>query len=464
MTTQSSELDAALTSFFDEVRQRPDDFASLADRDAAETMAQLPSARRVREVAPAAAVANRYLVDEHDHQAGGKPPIITAGRELSGPMLHRLGLAGLLRSDTPIDTPVLAAQTVAYLAGPAIPLRRYLVLNVDWELAEPLTLAGWRLWRPSQQDWKALRPVPLAADFAAKPSIDPMLEFGRHLVLSAEDPDAQPVHNRVILWGLFPSRVQESPAWAPLLCLNLAQDTPVMPVAEYLVEPGRSVATYQESIPTTFVGDEGEYEIPLLGPLSVDEDQTGWLTSFLPALSGKLDEWTAGTVVTKASKRLQPVAGRFLDTCAKIAYDAEVNFGEDPSEVAFNYVVALERLVSAKEDRSDLKRRTAQRTAVLVGRDDAERLEIYNRVDTAYKVRSAVAHGSEVKEAQLKPTLTHLRAIVRRALVRTIVLGPQLDPDTVFDEALLSTQVRRERIKKPVAAFLEPLTSDPHTA
>jgi hypothetical protein len=34
----------------------------------------------------------------------------------------------------------------------------------------------------------------------------------------------------------------------------------------------------------------------------------------------------------------------------------------------------------------------------------------------------------------------------------------------VFDEALLSTQVRRERIKKPVAAFLDPLTSDPYTA
>jgi hypothetical protein len=34
----------------------------------------------------------------------------------------------------------------------------------------------------------------------------------------------------------------------------------------------------------------------------------------------------------------------------------------------------------------------------------------------------------------------------------------------VFDEAPLSTQVRRERIKKPVAAFLEPLTSDPSTS
>jgi hypothetical protein len=71
--------------------------------------------------------------------------------ELSGPALHRLGLAGLLHSGAPIDTPVLAPQTAAYLTGPAIPLHRYLVLNVDWDLAEPLTLAGWRLWRPSQQ-------------------------------------------------------------------------------------------------------------------------------------------------------------------------------------------------------------------------------------------------------------------------------------------------------------------------
>ncbi|ONI91382.1 hypothetical protein ALI22I_08375 [Saccharothrix sp. ALI-22-I] len=76
-------------------------------------------------------------------------------------------------------------------------------------------------------------------------------------------------------------------------------------------------------------------------------------------------------------------------------------------------------------------------------------------------MRSAVAHGSEVKEDQLKPAITHLRAIVRRALIRTIVLGPHLDPDTVFDEALLSTQVRKKRINDPIAAFLESLKSGP---
>ncbi|ONI91383.1 hypothetical protein ALI22I_08380 [Saccharothrix sp. ALI-22-I] len=379
MTNLPSELDAALASFFDEVRQRSDDFVGLADRDAAETMAELSSARQVREVALATAIANRYMVDEDDRRAGGSAPITTAGRELSGPVLHRLGLAGLLRSGAPIDTPVLVAQTAVYLAGPGVPLHRYLVLNVDWDLAEPLMLAGWRLWRPSKQDWNALRPVPLAADFAAKPSFDPVLEFGQHLVLSAEDPGAEPVDNR-IFWRLFQPRVQQSPAWAPLLCLNLAQDTHVMPVAEYLIEPARSVATYQESIPTTFLGPEGDYEVPQLGPLHVDEDQAVWLAGFLSALSCKLEEWTAAAGMTRPSKRLRPVAGRFLDTCAKIAFDAEVNFGEDPGEVAFNYVVALERLVSANDDRGDLKRRTAQRTAVLIGRHNAERLAIYHRV------------------------------------------------------------------------------------
>lgn len=93
----------------------------------------------------------------------------------------------------------------------------------------------------------------------------------------------------------------------------------------------------------------------MLGPLYVDEDKASWLIGFLLTLSGKLEEWTAGTAPPKASKRLQPIAGRFLDTCAKIAYDAEVDFGEDSGEVAFNYVVTLERLVSANDDRGDLK-------------------------------------------------------------------------------------------------------------
>jgi hypothetical protein len=81
--------------FFNDVRQRSADFAGLADRDAAETMAELLSARRVREVAHAAAVANRYLVDEDHWQASGKAPITAAGRGLSGSVLHQLGLAGL---------------------------------------------------------------------------------------------------------------------------------------------------------------------------------------------------------------------------------------------------------------------------------------------------------------------------------------------------------------------------------
>ncbi|CRK57076.1 hypothetical protein [Alloactinosynnema sp. L-07] len=456
MTNPPSDLDAALVSFFDDVRRRPDDFVGLAERDAAEAMAELPTADRVREVALSTAVANRYLVDRR--RAASTQ--VAAGRELSGPVLHRLGLAGLLRSGEPVDATVLAAQTAAYLSGPAIPLHRHLVLNVDWDLAEPLTLAGWRLWRPSEQDWDAMRPVPLAADFAAKPSFDPMLAFGEHLVLSAEDPDAEPARHRVP-FRLFRRPVQESPAWAPLLCLNLARDTPVMPVAEYLVEPGRAVTAYYESIPTNLLGPDGDYEVPLLGPLRVEDDQAGWLTGFLSALSGRLDVWTASEPMPKTGKRLRPIAGRFLDTCAKVAFDAVVSIGQDPAEVAFNYVVALERLVSANGDQGDLKRRTAQRTAVLVGRDDAERLAIYSHVDTAYKVRNAVAHGSEAKEKQLTATITHLRAIVRRALIRTIVLGPHLDPDTVFDEALLSTQVRHERIEQEVAAFLEPLTSRP---
>ncbi|UOX90404.1 HEPN domain-containing protein [Amycolatopsis sp. FBCC-B4732] len=463
MTEPPSELETALISFFEEVRQRSGDFVSLADRDAAEAMWALPGAGRVREIALTTAIANRYLTDEDGRRAGGSDPIAAAGRELSGPALHRLGLAGLLRSDEPVDMPVLAAQTAAYLAGPVITLQRHLVLNVDWNLAAPLNLVGWRLWRPNQADWNELRPVPLAAGFAAKPAFDPILDFGEHLVLSAEDPDAQPADNR-IFWRLFQPRGQQSPAWASLLCLNLAHDTPVVPVADYLVEPGRSVVTYQESIPVNYLGPEGDYEVPLLGPLAVDEDEAGWLPRFLSGLSCKLDEWIAAMATVKASKRLPPIATRFLETCDKIAYDTEVNIGVDASEVIFDYVVALERLVSASEDRNDLKRRTAQRTAVLVGRHDTERLEIYNHVDAAYKVRSAVAHGSEVKESQLHPAVNHLRPIVRRALVRTIILGPHLNPDVVFDEALLSTQVRRQRIEEPVAKFLEPLKPDPESS
>jgi hypothetical protein len=178
-------------------------------------------------------------------------------------MLHRLGIAGLLRSGHSFDEQALVSQIAGYLAGPPESLWRYFVLDLDWGLPEPMEIAGWRLHQPTESEWKGLRPVPAAADYAGEDVWDPLLRFGDHLVLSAQDEAAKAMAGHRIFW--FP-RMEDSleDAWLPLLLLNLWNDDPVTPVAEYLVEVRRVVDRVYASIPSRLVGEEGEYEVPQL--------------------------------------------------------------------------------------------------------------------------------------------------------------------------------------------------------
>ena len=451
-------LESILAAFVADVRSRSSKFVGLADRDAAELMARLPLADEVRATAAAAALGNGYLVEELQSDVGLadlRDDRDHAGRRFDARTLHRLGLIGLLRSGQDIDTGLLIGQLAGYLSGPFVPLYRHIVLDVDWELAEPIGLPGWRLWRPNAEDWAQMRPVPLAADFAANDAFDPMLGFGRHLVLSAVDGEAQPVDGKM-LWLFNMEPETRSRAWMALLALNLWYDTPVYPVAEYLVEPGRAVTAHYGSIPTTYLGPDGEVEVPQLGPLIVDGNHSQVLTARLKDISTNLERWTH-TADKKAQNkltRLKQVALRFLNTCAKVSFDSEVFGTTDRLQVAVDYVATLERLVSGDGEQSnDLARRTAQRVAVLVGRDDNERLQINDAVHLAYKVRSRIVHGDDPNLEQLATALDNMRAIVRRAISRAVILGPSEDLNELCDQALLSGSVRRERINQAISTF-----------
>ncbi|MCA1607693.1 MAG: hypothetical protein LC775_20015 [Acidobacteria bacterium] len=285
-----------------------------------------------------------------------------------------------------------------------------------------------------------------------------MLSFGEHLALSAPDEQAEPAQGHRI-W-LFPRKGKSlSLAWEPLLLLNLWHDNPVTAVAEYLVEPRRSVDRMYSAIPSMYLGPEGDDEIPQLGPLSIDNAQSPQLTRFLDELSARLQRWKTAPrannkTLTKEHDRLRRSAVRFLETGDKVGFDCDVTFPQDEPQVVLNYVSALENLLSVdNEDTIDLRRRAAQRAAILLGRDDAQRKVIYERVYSAYGVRNKIAHGDEPHSGKLADAAGQLRPLLRRALISAIVLGSQRKLSELCDEALLSHTVLHEQLQTPLERF-----------
>ena len=85
------------------------------------------------------------------------------------------------------------------------------------------------------------------------------------------------------------------------------------------------------------------------------------------------------------------------------------------------YCTALEALFATST--SELAHQLAERTAVLLGSNSAERHNVYSSTKTAYGYRSKILHGAAIKESKLSELADAVRAcdeLLRRSLVLAI--------------------------------------------
>ena len=88
-----------------------------------------------------------------------------------------------------------------------------------------------------------------------------------------------------------------------------------------------------------------------------------------------------------------------------------------PSKIA-SYISVLETLFAVNGENTY---KTAERAAIFIGKDLEERYNIYNKVSTAYKVRSSYVHGSNIKES-LNKTLETISSDID-GIVRLIIVS-----------------------------------------
>jgi hypothetical protein len=449
-------LTEVLHRFVAEVRARAGEFAGLSDHEAAVEAVRWPIIQEVNEAAIVAAERADYI-----HRSSARTRPDRWGRSLDRASLQGTGLIGLLRSDSDFAAHQLVTELIGYLAGPRIPIQRHVVLDAEIYLDGSMEIAGWRLWQPTGADLDAVRPIPTAAGHASPQGWEQLLYQESCWMLTRDDIGAEPRRS-----ALFPGHLLDElwdpdssiSAWQPLLLLNLYSLDPVNIASEYEVEPGRFLERVRgNGLTSTPVGKDDEYEVVLHGPFSMTEEQGPQLQRFLSVMSERLATWGPGDTTSSlprkgAMRKLQGSAERFLSLNPWLGYSGDVTFAKRRAEVIFWYIATLERLVTTEDpERTDLTRRVAQRTAVLIGRDDVDRLRTEQLVRNGYKVRSTLAHGDTPSQEGLDDLAKNLRAIARRVFARCIILGPALNIAQTCDQALLSAQRRQLEIETPIA-------------
>jgi hypothetical protein len=418
--------------------------------------------RRINDNVTATARAHGYLhmIDADDPP---DPDLETWGRRLNRHQLRTLGVVGLIAD---LHEPVIPEQVVAdlaeYLAGPAVGGERMYVIDAGMPLNAPHEIAGWILARIDHGDLDALTPLPSAHRYADNPW-DDALRNGGCVVLRRADPELEPRVSTLLPAELGTDLTETEvmlAAWAPLLLINLAAYDRVIVSAEYQIEPGRVV----DRIRGTGLGlvDNGNGEVmweePAWGPYRPTREELTVMLQTVAALEPYLQafqSWTHLTVkqgrdrLQKIEGRLRRSAHRLLALSTHLGVNGDVTRPRDRPEVTFWLISALEHLLVPDSGDGDLARRVAQRTAVLIGDGDADRVMIYQDVKTAYSIRSAVVHGSALKAQQTECLLElprRLYGYLREVFRALVILGPQFSISDDCDEALLSQSVAQQRI------------------
>lgn len=414
--------------------------------DLADQLANQPEFAAAVRAADRAALANGYGIQK---PAAAKVHNRNAGRALTAKALVATGVAGWLAADPTertATTDEVAAALAGYLAGPPIATWRY--IGIDADIARPfvpLEIAGWELVVVDESHLEALLPLPPTARYAPHYPFDPPRWSGTAFLRQR-----QPAGRVMTGFGIyFPDAFPERAATLPMLILSCWDPEEVITVwSDHDIEPGRHIGTRLDRVWfDTFGDDDEQFELPFRTSLGIRPPDEPRFRRHCAELAALLpDESTAA----KDARRLRLAANRFLAAGEHAVGTAiPTDEGRRPDAV-FNYVAALEGLVTG--DRSDgaLARIVAQRSAVLAATDDADRSRVYDLVGDAYSARSKWAHGDE---PGMLPNIPELRGVVQEVFNAWLAVWPRFGNAKQFgdacDHAIVSSTAR--------TAFLEPI-------
>jgi hypothetical protein len=261
----------------------------------------------------------------------------------------------------------------------------------------------------------------------------------------------------------------------PLLALNLFIDHDVRAHYGYFLdagrqalqpiggeEPIRSSATFPSY---TFSPAEGDH-----WDVDRSPSEPFWRHWF-PILSQEiatavsLATDTYGSALASLTSKHRKTLVRAADQYLTVTYramkdDAKTPTAMETADATFRYVASIEAALTG-DDHGDLTRKVAQRAAILIGRNDEDRLDVYGQIRAAYAARSAYVHGSRPKSVDLHK----LETLTRRVLVHWPFVASKYrvnELPEVLDRALLSRAALNEGVRRHIESVEIDLNCNPY--
>lgn len=415
----------------------------------AQWLAETAEFEAVRAWGAGQAARNEYLP-----RGGGAPEF---GRLLNDETLVRTGVAAWLQSAPENDALVsVAIELAGFLAGPAVPVWRYLGLDANVEVrGGPVALAEWELVVPGETELRSLLPVPTASTFAPREVLPPE-SWDQMAFLRRRDPELKASAGLRFHWPpTYPERV----AWLPILVLCCWDHDVVTAWCEYVVEPARRVDRVFESVSNDIrVWDDIEVELPFRSSVGINPGNEAAFRRHCAAL---IDRFQCGATDQKRTNILRNAAFRYL-AAGEHAFAHPVPL--DPErlpDAVVNLVAAMEGLAMTDGGRESIARTVAQRVAVLVGDTDDQRRSIWETVKKAYGARSDWAHGTDVKDSRA-PDVGELRRLVGRLFMAWVAVTAEVSPKQLAAEcdAALLSDAHRERLREPILRMQTLIAAD----
>lgn len=358
------------------------------------------------------------------------------------------GVAGLITSHEDADLAAVAEQLWHYATRTTTAHWEAVALAVD-ELPDGLVIGGWSTWNPDVGDLTAFAPVPAAAHHLRHDPW-PVDAVTQHALLRRHAGDTEGRGLHLVFRG---RRFELAAVW-PLGVLNMYSRHVVRGVAlfdiwhhDYVTRWGDGVVGEYE--PWDPNDPDGDWRLRLYtGRFDVTDDPDRF-RRFCEAVDARRRALAGLRNADKLIARLDRAIRHFVLGNAYSADDgtAETDTQED---VILRYVISLEALLSP-DNRQEISRSVAQRTALLIAGHGADAVDVHDVVKEAYNARSRHVHGGEPAAIELPS----LRDVTRKVLLRWLVMA------TEHAQRAAEQGVGADRTRRDFEAQLEAMVIDP---
>ncbi|MGW0664615.1 hypothetical protein [Streptodolium elevatio] len=377
-------------------------------------------------------------------------------------LLKVVGLADvsrLIASGANVAVDDLAHDLTAMCAAPTPVRETWLLLDADLPAGTSVPIGPYTLRTATRTDLSALHPLPSLLPLLPNVRLHPDV-LQRSAFLTIPRPTAP------LTSGGLQLTLDTRPALRHievLTTLMMWRHEPLHLDAVFHIEAGRHVGASVpfEDFPLDAIFDnEGEVvaEVHQRGRYKVKQTELTAFAAFCARTWNIVDTVASATPPTpdpfrKASRRFGAAARHLIQASSRTYGDDYID-DHELDELLLQYVIGLEAILKGSKERARQPTVVIKQNAATLRLDDHARAAAYNTMSQSYNLRSAYAHGDEVKNLN-EAAVAEARGLLIDTLLRWLVTSEALGADAAdeLQRTLINDDARAAVVTRPLRTF-----------